>query len=95
MDIEKKKQAAAEAALDFIEVGDVIGVGTGSTAKYFIDALVQIKGKIDATVASSIASEERLKANGFNVVALSTVSDGAPRNIRCFVYRWRSHDYEG
>ena len=75
MDIEKKKQAAAEAALDFIEVGDVIGVGTGSTANYFIDALVQIKGKIDATVASSIASEERLKANGFNVVALSTVSD--------------------
>mgnify|MGYP001208650416 CR=1 FL=1 len=49
--------------------------GTGSTANYFIDALIQIKGKIDATVASSIASEERLKANGFNVVALSTVSD--------------------
>jgi len=75
MDIEKKKQAAAEAALDFIEAGDVIGVGTGSTANYFIDALIQIKGKIDATVASSIASEERLKMNGFNVVALSTASD--------------------
>ena len=61
---EEQKQAAAEAALEFIELGDVIGVGTGSTTNYFIDALAQVKGKLDGAVASSEASATRLTAMG-------------------------------
>jgi ribose 5-phosphate isomerase A len=52
MSIETFKKAAAEAALEYVQVGDIIGVGTGSTANYFIDALAGIKGKLDGTVAS-------------------------------------------
>ena len=48
---EEQKQAAAEAALEFIELGSVVGVGTGSTTNYFIDALAQVKGKLDGAVA--------------------------------------------
>ena len=55
---EQQKKTAAEAALDFIEVGDVIGVGTGSTTNYFIDALGKVKGKLDGAVASSTASNQ-------------------------------------
>ena len=58
---DEKKQAVAEAALAYVESGWVIGVGTGSTANHFIDALVKIKGKLDGVVASSVASAERLK----------------------------------
>ena len=71
---EKKKQIAAEAALDYIQVGDVVGVGTGSTANYFIDALVQLKGKIDGAVASSEATAQRLKQHGIQVLDLNSVA---------------------
>ncbi len=73
MSTENKKQAAAEAALDYIQVGDVIGIGTGSTTNYFIDALAKIKGKIDGTVASSEASAKRLKHHGIHVLDLNSV----------------------
>ncbi len=53
---DEMKRAAAEAALDYIEVGTVIGIGTGSTANYFIDALARVKGKVDGAVASSTAT---------------------------------------
>ena len=53
MNADDKKRLAAEAALDYIQNDDVIGVGTGSTANYFIDALAKIRGKIDGAVASS------------------------------------------
>ncbi|CAA6805561.1 MAG: Ribose 5-phosphate isomerase A (EC, partial [uncultured Thiotrichaceae bacterium] len=46
------KKAAAEAALDYVENGGVIGIGTGSTANHFIDLLAGIKDRIDGTVAS-------------------------------------------
>lgn len=74
MSTEKKKQIAAEAALDYIQVGDVVGVGTGSTANYFIDALVQLKGKIDGAVASSEATAQRLKQHGIQVLDLNSVA---------------------
>ena len=88
MSTEKKKQIAAEAALDYIQVDDVVGVGTGSTADYFIDALAKIKGKIDGAVASSEASAERLKQHGIQVLDLNSVAslpvyvDGADEATR-------------
>ena len=74
MSTEKKKQIAAQAALDYIGVDDVVGVGTGSTANFFIDALATIKGKIDGAVASSEATAQQLKQHGIQVFDLNTVS---------------------
>jgi ribose 5-phosphate isomerase A len=71
---EQKKQAA-EAALDYVEAGAVVGVGTGSTANFFIDALARIKHKIDGTVASSEASAARLKGHGIRVLDLNAVDE--------------------
>ncbi len=71
MDINDKKKLAAEAAIDYIQIGDIVGVGTGSTANYFIDALAGIKGKIDGAVASSEASAELLQSHGIRVLDLN------------------------
>ena len=71
MNTDSMKQIAAEAALDYIEIGDVVGVGTGSTANAFIDLLPKIKGKIDGTVASSKATEDRLRQYGFPILNLN------------------------
>ena len=68
---DEMKQAAALAALDYIESGTVIGIGTGSTANHFIDALAKVKGKIEGTVASSEASAARLKGHGIAVLDLN------------------------
>ena len=75
MSQEQQKQTAAEAALDFVAVGDVIGVGTGSTTNYFIDALSKIKGKLDGAVASSEASASRLAGIGIPVLDLNRTGD--------------------
>lgn len=72
-----KKRAVARAALEFVESGTVVGVGTGSTANYFIDALAQVKHKIDATVASSEQSARRLQAHGIPVTDLNSVGEMA------------------
>ena len=72
---EEQKQAAAEAALEFIELGDVVGVGTGSTTNYFIDALAKVKGKLDGAVASSNASAIRLTAMGIPVLDLNRTGE--------------------
>lgn len=72
---EDMKKAAARAALDYIKPGMVLGVGTGSTVNHFIDALADIKGKIDGTVASSEASAERLKKAGLPVLELNETGD--------------------
>ena len=72
---EEQKQAAAEAALEFIELGDVVGVGTGSTTNYFIDALAKVKGKLEGAVASSEASATRLTAMGIPVLDLNRTGD--------------------
>jgi len=66
-----QKRLVAEAALDFIESGEILGVGTGSTVNFFIDALAKIKGKIDGVVSSSDASTERLQAIGLTVLDLN------------------------
>lgn len=71
MNIDDKKKLAAEAALDYIQIDDVVGVGTGSTANYFIDGLAGMKGKIDGAVASSEASAERLQSHGIRVLDLN------------------------
>ena len=65
------KRQVAEAALDYVESGMVVGIGTGSTANHFIDLLAGVKGKIDGCVASSVASEERLKGHGIRVMSLN------------------------
>ncbi|WP_455379991.1 ribose-5-phosphate isomerase RpiA [Acidihalobacter prosperus] len=88
MDQNALKRAAAEAALNYVENGMVVGVGTGSTANYFIDLLAEIKGKIDGTVASSEASAQRLKSHGIPVFDLNAVGelplyvDGADETTR-------------
>ena len=75
MSSDEKKKAAALAALEYVESGTVIGVGTGSTANHFIDALAKIKGKLDGAVASSDATAERLKKIGIPVLDLNTTGD--------------------
>ena len=67
------KQAVARAAIEHVPVGGVIGVGTGSTANFFIAELGRVKHKFDAAVASSEATAQRLKAQGIEVVALNDV----------------------
>ena len=69
------KKMAAQAALEYVEAGTVIGIGTGSTANHFIDGLAAIKHKIDGTVASSEASAKRLKAHGIPVLDLNSVDE--------------------
>ncbi len=69
------KRAAAEAAIEYVEPGMIVGVGTGSTANHFIDLLARIKGKIDGTVASSEASAERLRGHGIPVLDLNQTGD--------------------
>jgi ribose 5-phosphate isomerase A len=65
---EQQKKLAAQAALRFVAGHRVIGVGTGSTTNYFIDALATIKHDIEAAVASSQATEQRLTEHGIAVV---------------------------
>jgi len=72
---DKGKIAAAEAALDFIESGIILGVGTGSTVNHLIDLLPRLKGRIDGTVASSVATEERLRSHGLPVMTLDRTGD--------------------
>lgn len=69
------KKAVAEAALEYVESGMIVGVGTGSTANYFIDGLASMKGKIDGTVASSEASADRLRGHGIDVMDLNQSGD--------------------
>ena len=67
------KQQVANAAINYVKSG-IIGVGTGSTANYFIDALAEIKNKIDGAVASSEATSDRLKSHGIEVFDLNDIN---------------------
>lgn len=69
------KQAVAKAAIEYVVPDTIIGVGTGSTANFFIDELAKIKGTIKGTVASSEASAERLKSHGIEVFDLNSVAE--------------------
>ena len=69
------KQAVARAALDYVVEGQLVGVGTGSTARLFIEALAQIKHKISGAVASSEDTKMRLEGHGIKVYDLNDVTD--------------------
>ncbi len=75
MDQEQQKQAAAEAAVAYVPDDSVIGVGTGSTANRFIDALGRVRHRVRGAVASSEATAARLKALGIEVMDLNAVAD--------------------
>jgi ribose 5-phosphate isomerase A len=69
------KQAVARAAMAHVVHDAVVGVGTGSTANFFIDELAAIKGSIRGAVASSVKSAERLRGHGIAVLDLNDVDD--------------------
>lgn len=73
MNQDEMKQAVARAALEYVVADTIIGIGTGSTANFFIDCLAEIKHKINGTVASSEASAERLRGHGIEVFDLNSV----------------------
>lgn len=88
MDKEQLKKQAAIAALEFVEDGAVVGVGTGSTVNHFIDALAERRGSIEGAVSSSEASTARLKHAGIPVMDLNAAGpipvyvDGADEATR-------------
>jgi len=65
------KRAVAQAAIAYIPADSMVGVGTGSTANFFIDELAKIKHKIRGAVASSEASAKRLQGHGIEVLSLN------------------------
>ena len=75
MNQDELKRQVAEAALKFVVEDAVVGVGSGSTVNLFIDALAQMKGRIEGAVAASEASAERLKKHGIRVFDLNSVSE--------------------
>ncbi|RLK51676.1 ribose-5-phosphate isomerase [Alkalispirillum mobile] len=88
MSADQGKRMAAEAAMEYVEENTVIGVGTGSTVNLFIDALADMKARIDGTISSSEASTARLRKHGIPVLDLNEVGtlplyvDGADESTR-------------
>lgn len=72
-DYESAKQKVAMKALEYVKDDMIVGVGTGSTTNYFIEQLATMKNRIEGTVASSIASEKKLKEYGIPVFDLNSV----------------------
>lgn len=72
---DEQKRAVAQAAIQHVLAGSIVGVGTGSTANYFIDELAKIRHKIKGAVASSEATAQRLKGHGIEVMDLNSVND--------------------
>lgn len=79
MNQDNLKSAVAQAAVDYIQSkldsDSIVGVGTGSTADYFIDHLAKIKHQFDGAVASSEATAERLKSHGIPVYDLGAIDE--------------------
>ncbi|WIM06927.1 MAG: ribose-5-phosphate isomerase RpiA [Candidatus Nitricoxidivorans perseverans] len=73
------KRSVAQAAADYmaahLPAGAILGVGTGSTANFFIDALPPMKDRIDGAVASSVATARRLEGHGIRVLDLNDVAE--------------------
>ncbi|MDO4937837.1 MAG: ribose-5-phosphate isomerase RpiA, partial [Sutterellaceae bacterium] len=69
------KQCVAQAAIDYVKDGEILGVGTGSTVDFFIDALKASGKQIPACVSSSVRSTKKLEALGFKVVDLNEVDE--------------------
>jgi len=72
---EEQKRLAALRAITYVEEGSVLGVGTGSTVAYFIDALGAKRGFVEAAVSSSEQSTARLKQHGIAVIDLNSVGE--------------------
>ena len=72
---DEQKQAVAREAIKYVVEDGFVGVGTGSTANYFIDELGKIKHRIKGAVASSVKTAERLKSHGIYVDELNNVAD--------------------
>jgi ribose 5-phosphate isomerase A len=72
MSRDEEKRRAALKALDYIEEGSVVGVGTGSTVAFFIDALAEMKDRIEGAVSSSEQSTRQLKGHGIPVLDLNS-----------------------
>jgi ribose 5-phosphate isomerase A len=73
MDASNKKRAAAKAALEFIQPGTTLGVGTGSTVNFLIEMLPDVRDQIDRVVSSSNASTTLLRELGFTVSTLNEI----------------------
>jgi ribose 5-phosphate isomerase A len=69
------KRAVAQAAIEYVPADCIVGVGTGSTANFFIDELAKIKHKLQGAVASSEASAKRLQGHGIEVVSLNEAGE--------------------
>lgn len=72
---DRLKQQAAEAALQYVKPNTIVGVGTGSTVNFFIDALASMKNDIEAAVSSSDASTQRLRKIGIEVIELNNATE--------------------
>lgn len=75
MNQDELKKAAALVALEYVEEGSIVGVGTGSTVNHFIDGLGTIRDRIAGAVSSSETSTQRLRALGIQVVDLNDITD--------------------
>ena len=73
MNPDQLKRAVGRAALAYVQPGKIVGVGTGSTANHFIDALAEMKDRIPGAVASSEATRARLESHGIPVLELNSV----------------------
>ncbi|HET7561676.1 MAG TPA: ribose-5-phosphate isomerase RpiA [Rhodanobacteraceae bacterium] len=73
--MEAQKRVAGEAAIEFVDDKMIVGVGTGSTVKYFIDALARIKQRIDGAVSSSEQSSKLLREHGIPVLDANAVGE--------------------
>ncbi|RZV36027.1 MAG: ribose-5-phosphate isomerase RpiA [Chromatiales bacterium] len=75
MDATEKKRAVARAAMEFIQPGTTLGVGTGSTVNCLIEMLPEVRERIDRVVSSSMASTTLLEEHGFEVLTLNETGD--------------------
>jgi ribose 5-phosphate isomerase A len=75
MSADEQKRATGEAAMQYVEPGRLVGVGTGSTVNYFIDALATMRDSIPGAVSSSEASTKRLRDHGIPVHDLNEIDD--------------------
>jgi ribose 5-phosphate isomerase A len=75
MSQDNEKRASAEKAIGYVEDGSIVGVGTGSTVAFFIEALGRIRDRIEGAVSSSEQSTQRLKALGIRVLDLNACGD--------------------
>jgi ribose 5-phosphate isomerase A len=72
---EDEKRQAAQRAIGYVEQGSIVGVGTGSTVAFFIDALGAIAKRIEAAVSSSEQSTARLRQHGIRVIDLNSAGE--------------------